>query len=148
VRALEAPVLGVFAIRDRSIRAAMIDALESALTIAVPEVTRRDAVIQKARPPGREHRLIRADRRRSAAIRRVVALVDPVITPAGRGRYSMAHSQVIEDPESAIRALNRQRSVRLVLAIGALVAIVVGIAVGLSAAYSDAPEVKPGLQSQ
>jgi hypothetical protein len=60
----------------------------------------------------------------------------------------MAHSQVIEDPEAAIRALNRQRSVKLTLAIGALVAIVVGIAVGLSAAYSDAPEVKPGLQSQ
>jgi hypothetical protein len=60
----------------------------------------------------------------------------------------MAHSHVIEDPEMAIRALNRQRSLRLALAIGALVAIVVGIAVGLSAAYSDAPEVKPGLQSQ
>jgi len=60
----------------------------------------------------------------------------------------MAHSHVIEDPEAAIRALNRERSVRMMLAIGALVAIVVGIAVGLSAAYSDAPEVKPGLQSQ
>jgi hypothetical protein len=60
----------------------------------------------------------------------------------------MAHSEVIEDPEAAIRALNRQRSLKLVLAIGALVAIVVGIGVGLSLAYSDAPEVKPGLQSQ
>jgi hypothetical protein len=59
----------------------------------------------------------------------------------------MAHSHVIEDPEVAIRALNRQRSLRLALAVGTLIAIVVGIAVGLSAAYSDAPEVKPGLQS-
>ncbi len=60
----------------------------------------------------------------------------------------MAHSHVLDDPETAIRALNRQRSLRLALAIGALVAIVIGIAVGLSAAYSDAPEVEPGLQSQ
>ena len=60
----------------------------------------------------------------------------------------MGHSQVIEDPEAAIRALNRQRSLRLALAVGALVAIIVGMALGLSAAYSDAPEVKPGLQSQ
>jgi hypothetical protein len=60
--------------------------------------------------------------------------------------HALKHS--FDDPEAAIRALNRQRSLRLALAIGALVAIVIGIAVGLSAAYSDAPEVRPGLQSQ
>jgi hypothetical protein len=60
--------------------------------------------------------------------------------------HALKHS--FDDPEAAIRSLNRERNTRLALAVAALVAIVVGIAVGVSAAYSDAPEVRPGLQSR
>jgi hypothetical protein len=60
----------------------------------------------------------------------------------------MAHAlRTIDDPERALQEINRQRAWMLALAVVAIIATLVVIAVGMGAAYSDAPDVRPGLQS-
>jgi hypothetical protein len=54
----------------------------------------------------------------------------------------------VDDPEQAIESINRQRTLKLAVAMGALLAILLGITATLAIAYSDAPETQPGLQSK
>jgi anti-sigma-K factor RskA len=60
----------------------------------------------------------------------------------------MAHAlRTIDDPDRAMQEINRQRAWKLALAVVAMIAALVVIAVGMAVAYSDAPDVRPGLQS-
>jgi hypothetical protein len=61
---------------------------------------------------------------------------------------AQSHYYGADDPETAIQTIRRQRTAKLVLAIGSLVAILAALGALLSVAYSDAPDAKPGLQSQ
>jgi len=60
----------------------------------------------------------------------------------------MAHAvRTMDDADRALEEINRQRAWKLALVVVAIIASLVVIAVGMGAAYSDAPDARPGLQS-
>ena len=61
---------------------------------------------------------------------------------------AQSHYYGADDPEAGIDTIRRQRTLKFVLAIGAIVGGLLALGAVLAVAYSDAPDAKPGLQSQ
>jgi hypothetical protein len=61
---------------------------------------------------------------------------------------AQSHWHGVDDPEEGIAIIKRQRAAKLAFAVISMIAILAAIGIVLSVAYSDAPDTKPGLQSQ